>query len=318
MAVKLGGNRHWRSLEHRRAVEWLVETYGQRTYDMLYAPLLRQKFRERASEISAAWIWARFHRVGNSRTLTQKERLGYLEGGTETYVRALRDALRSAGATLLTSTPAERIVVENGRVAGVQVNGDLLRCDALLATLPVPSLLALLDGAQGAYFDNLRRLEYIDVLVITLRLRRSFSPYFWMNISDPEIDLAGIIEYTNLNRYTPLDGDALLYLPQYLPASHRFNGMSDAELLHLHCEYLAKINPSFDSSWVVGHWVHRSRFAQPICDVGFAKKMPALQTPIENLYLTDSCQLHPNDRMVCGSTSLGKQAARLILARRET
>jgi hypothetical protein len=59
----------------------------------------------------------------------------------------------------------------------------------------------------------------------------------------------------------------------------------------------------------------RLRFAQPICGPGFSKHIPAMQTPIRNLSLTDSYQLHPHDRTISGSSFLGQKAATLILNR---
>ena len=86
------------------------------------------------------------------------------------------------------------------------------------------------------------------------------------------------------------------------------------DLFDLYCKHLHKINPAFESNWVRDYWVYRDRFAQPICDQGFSKRIPAFRTPVEGLYLTDSYQLHPDDRTVSGSTDLGRKAARSILA----
>lgn len=313
LMIKLANPTSWRALEDLQAREWLVQSYGQRAYDLLYGSLLDLKFREYASHISAAWMWARFYRLGNSRTITQKEHLGYLEGGTQVYVDALEHALRERNAELLTRAPVERLVVEAERVVGVQCGSELLPFDCVLSTVPIPYLMRLLADVSGPYFDNLRRLQYIGVRVMVMRLSHKFSKYFWTNINDPEIDLAGIIEYTNLNSLSQLGGDAVLYLPQYLPASHPLYEMDNQDLFDLYCRYLHKINPAFEPGWVRDYRVHRDRFAQPICEPGFSKRTPSMQTPIEGLYLTDSYQLHPDDRTVSGSTDLGNRVARLIL-----
>lgn len=316
--AKFGNSTRWRALEDVPAETWLRESYGSRTYKVLYEPLLTLKFHEYAPKISAAWMWARFHRLGNSRTITQKEHLAYLQNGTQAYIDALESALRERAAELRTSTAVDRVVVQEGRVSGVQCGSEMLPFDRVLCTVPIPHLLRLLPDAEGAYFDNLRRIEYLDVLAVVLKLSHRFSPYFWLNVSDPEINLAGVIEYTNLNPlFRPRDG-ALLYLPQYLPAGHSLQSMSDERVFDLHCNYLQRINPSFQPNWVEDYWVHRSRFAQPVCDLGFSRGIPSIQTPIEGLYVTDSYQLHPDDRTVSGSTDLAEKAARLILTRMES
>lgn len=300
----------WKALENIQAEKWLVQHYGMRAYDILYAPLLNLKFRAHASRVSAAWMWARFHRLGNSRTVAQQECLGYLEGGTQVYVTALEQAVRRQGATLHTGAVVERILIERERVVGVQCDGRQLPLDSLLSTVPIPQFLKLVPDTDDSWFGALHELKYIDVLVMVLRLRFSFSPYFWMNISDPQMDLAGIIEYTNLNPCPQFSGDAILYVPQYLPSSHPLYSMAEEDL---YCEYLRRINPAFRPNWVRGYWVHRDRFAQPICEVGFTRCTPPTQTPIAGLYITDSSQLHPDDRTISGSTSLGKRAAQLII-----
>ncbi len=263
--VKFSTGTSWKRLENVQAEQWLVQQYGRRSYNLLYAPLLNLKFRAHASRVSAAWMWARFHRLGNSRNIVQQERLGYLEGGTQIYVAALEKAMRQQGVDLHTGATAERLLVEGGRVTGVQSNGEQLSFECVLSTTPVPRLLELVADVNCSYFGKLRTLDYIDVLVMVLLLRHSFSPYFWMNVSDRQIDLPGIIEYTNLNPCPQLGGRAILYVPQYLPSTHSLHVTPEEDLFRLYCEYLHRINPSFCPDWVQGYWVHRDRFAQPIC-----------------------------------------------------
>jgi protoporphyrinogen oxidase len=306
----------WKDMEDISARDWLTRQYGERTYRMLYKPLLDSKFGEYASHISAAWMWARLHRLGNSRTVTQKECVGYVEGGSQVYVDALEQAIRSRRVEVQTSSVVEQIIVESGQVAGIRCNGALWPFDHVLSTVPIPFACKLVR-VQGPYFDNLRQLEYIGVMVTLLRIRRQFSKYFWVNISDPRLALAGFIEYTNLNPCRDLGGDALIYLPQYLPHSHELYQMGDQALLDLNCSYLQIINPDFERSWVREYWIHRDRFAQPICEMGFSRHIPDIQTPIDNLFLTDSYQLHPYDRSISGSTWLGREAAQLILSKRK-
>lgn len=313
--TKFGGSSSWKALEDISAREWLIREYGERIYAMLYAPLLDHKFREYAPQISAAWMWARFYRLGNSRTLTQREHLGYLEGGSQAFVDGLEHALRERGAELRVAAPVERVVIQDGRAIGVLCGDEVLRFDHVLSTVPIPHSRELLAGGSGPYFDNLRQLQYIGVMVMTLRLRHKLSRYFWMNISDPEIALPGIVEYTNLNPLPQLGGDAFLYLPQYLPAMNPLYEMNNQDLFGLYCRYLRKINSAFEPGWVKEYWVHRERFAQPICGLGFSRRIPTIQTPIDNLYLTDSYQIHPGDRAISDSAALGRRAAQLILAK---
>jgi hypothetical protein len=60
--------------------------------------------------------------------------------------------------------------------------------------------------------------------------------------------------------------------------------------------------------------VFRDRFAQPICLTDYRETTPGHRTPTPNLFVTDSCQLHPHDRSISGSFGRGRVAATEALA----
>jgi protoporphyrinogen oxidase len=193
------------------------------------------------------------------------------------------------------------------------LDGHLQPYDAVLSTVPVPHTRELFAGLEGPYFDNLRSLEYLGVTVLTLRLDRPFSKYYWTNVSDARLPMSGVIESTNLNPLPALGGDAILYVPQYLSHTDPRYSLPDDVLFEQYCTALKLMNPAFDRSWIKGWWLHRERFTQPVCETGFSQRVPSMRTPIRNLLLTDSYQLNPNDRAISFSTDLGREAARLIL-----
>ncbi|HWX24942.1 MAG TPA: FAD-dependent oxidoreductase, partial [Vicinamibacteria bacterium] len=153
------------------------------------------------------------------------------------------------------------------------------------------------------------RIPTIGIFCLFLRLSRSVTPYFWVNANDPRVPFAGMIEYTNLNPLPSLGGDTILYVPQYLPAEDPRYSMTDEEVQRSYLDALALINPSFDKSWVRFAAVFRDRYAQPLCLTDYRETTPPIETPVQNLFLTDSCQLHPHDRTISGSFGLGIEAA---------
>ena len=315
-SAKLRPATRWQDIEDMTAVEWLLSRYGERTYRLLYEPLLISKFQDHASRISAAWMWARLNRLGNSRSRLMKERIGYLDGGSQAYVDALEKSLRDSGVDIRLSTPVDRVVVEKERARGVLLGGVLDPYDAVLSTVPVPHTRELFAGLRGPYFDNLRSLQYLGVMVLILRLNRPFSRYYWTNVSDARLPMSGVIESTNLNPLPALGGDSILYVPQYLSHTDPRYSRPDDEVFEQYCTALGLMNSGFDRSWIKSSWLHRERFTQPVCETGFSRRVPSIRTPIPNLLLTDSYQLHPNDRAISFSTDLGREAARLILERR--
>ena len=144
-------------------------------------------------------------------------------------------------------------------------------------------------------------------------MKRSITHYFWTNLNDPRIRLAGVIEYTNLNPLPHLKGDRIVYLPQYLPSTDEKFRRPDNEIINEYVGYLKIINPQFTEADVREAFVFREKYAQPICEIGFTKDVPDMRTPLRGFFLTDSSQLHPDDRTISNSLGLGLKAAALVL-----
>jgi protoporphyrinogen oxidase len=229
-------------------------------------------------------------------------------------IEGLAAALERRGGRVLRGTPVESIVFENGRATGVRVAGETLPADAVVSTVTPGRFLKLTEPVlAGPYVERLKRIPTIGIFCLFLRLSRQTTPFFWVNANDARVPFAGMIEYTNLNPLPELDGDRILYVPQYLPADDPRYAQSDEEVLRHYCDALALVNPAFDRSWVRFASVFRDRFAQPICRTDYRSSTPEIATPIPNLFLTDSCQLHPHDRTISGSFELGREAARRAL-----
>jgi len=308
----------WKSIEDVPASQWLVRRFGQRSYEVVHEPLIRLKFGPYAARLSAAWMWARIHRLGKSRTkITQQEKLGYIEGGTKTLIDALEKRFLQNGGRVFKGVAVQEIEVRETGVAGISYNGRRQRFDVVISTIPTPAFAAMLNGASPEYLQKIARIDSIGVMCMLLRLKQPLTPYFWTNISDPAIPLAGVIEYTNLNPCPYFGGDAIVYLPQYLPSTDKRYTLPDDRLLQEYTGYLKRINPDFKEDWIKEYRVSRDQYAQPVCEVGFSQHKPGIETPIKGLYLTDSCQLHPEDRTVSNSIGLGKKVARLVLGSRE-
>src|SRR5258705_2869722 len=113
----------WAALENMSAREWITRWCGKDVYDRLWRRLFHLKFYEYADNISAAWIWTRIKRLGRSRRSLFQEELGYIEGGSETLVRALQAAIEQRGGTIHVSIPVEKIVIEDGRGKAPPVRG---------------------------------------------------------------------------------------------------------------------------------------------------------------------------------------------------
>jgi protoporphyrinogen oxidase len=312
-AVKLAQRMREEDLAEERAIPWLKRLFGESAYRVIWEPLMRFKFAEHAPDISAAWIWARMVRLSRSRTSPWREELGYVEGGSKVVLEGLGRDFEARGGRVVLAAAVERIAIEGGRATGVRVDGETIPADAVISTATTSRFRQMAPDLDGPYVEGLARIPTIGIFCLFLRLARPVTPFFWVNTNDPRVPFAGMIEYTNLNPLPELGGDRILYVPQYLSADDPRYAQRDEEVLRRYTDALALIHPAFDRSWVKFSAVFRDRFAQPICLTDYRRTTPSVQTPVENLFLTDSCQLHPHDRTISGSFGLGLEAARRAL-----
>lgn len=297
LALRARRIRDWQQLENLTAAEWLRNMGGESVYKVIWEPLLRGKFGDYASEISAVWFWNKLKLRGGSRGKGGEEQLAYYRGGFATLAEHLAHHIQVAGGRILCGTPAEALIVESGKVKAVDIPGDRLLADAVLATPALPIVADLLEHHVPAEFlTTLRRIRYLANVCLVLELDRSLSDTYWLNVNDPRFPFVGVIEHTNFEPSTTYGGRNIVYLSKYLPESAELFGMPDAALLEFTVPHLKRMFPAFERSWILNYHVWRARYSQPIVERHYSKLIPPRQTPLPNFYLSTMAQIYPEDR----------------------
>ncbi len=304
----------WASLETTSARDWIVGWAGQEAYDKLWKPLFDLKFYQYADNISAAWIWTRVKRIGNSRKSMFQEELGYLEGGSEVLVDRLVERIEAMGGSVRLSTPVTRVVTQDGRVTGVEAADGFHAVDAVISTMPTPLVSAVIPDLPADWKAKYDAIVNIGVACLIFKLKRSVTPHFWVNVAEPDIAIPGIIEFSNL-RPMP-NGETVVFVPYYMPVSNEKFGWDDRRLLDEAFSYIRRINPALTDDDVLASRVARLKYAQPVCEPGFAAKIPPVRTPIAGLQVADTCFYYPEDRGIAESVRLGQEMAARVSAER--
>jgi len=302
---KLAGFDHLETLSAR---EWIQRGSGRKAYDLLWKRLFELKFFELADPISAAWIATRIKRVGTSRKSMLQEQLGYIEGGSQTLVDALVRAIEALGGRIHLKTPVKRVESTDGRVAVVHVDSARYDADAVVSTVPTPLVADMIPDLTEAEKAAYRDIVNIGVACVLLKLRKPVTPHFWLNVNDPRLEVPGVIEFSNL-RPTP---DPVVYVPYYMPPTHPKWGWSDEQLVTESFAVLRALNPNLEAGDLISSHVGRLRYAQPVCEPGFAARIPPIQTSIAGLQVADTCFYYPEDRGIAESVRYGKMMAEAI------
>ena len=295
----------WQPLDNVEATGWIKRWVGAEAYEVLWRRLFDYKFYDYTSNLSAAWIWSRIRRIGRSRYSLFKEKLGYLEGGSQTLLDGLKAAIEANGGEIRLSTPASKVAIEDGRVTGVQTAVGFEAFDKVISTVPLPYVSRLMPDLPAKILEQFSALKNIAVVCVIAKLRKPLTENFWLNINDPDMDIPGLVEYSNLR---PLDPH-VLYVPFYMPGEHSKYQDSDEVFLGKVRRYCMKINPQLVESDFIDMRASRYRYAQPICDPGYLDRLPPAALPIKGLWVADTSYYYPEDRGISESIGFGRNLA---------
>jgi len=304
----------WRKLETVTAEEWVTRYGGRRIYEVVWGPLLRGKFGDRAGEVSMAWLWGKLkvRRSLKGRGL-QKEFLGYPEGSFQLITDELARRIRERGGEIRTASPVKSIVAEGGGVRELRLRGgEAVPADVVIVTVPSPAFLRMFPDMPDDYASFLKGVRYQQALCLVLKLRHSLSHIYWLNIADRDMPFLAAIEHTNYIHPQVYNGHHILYLSNYLPPGHPLLDYSAEELFHHYLPGIRRINPRFAPEWVEEMWLFRDEGGQPVITCGYSKRIPPHRTPIRGLYLANTTQIYPEDRGTNYSVRLGQDIARLV------
>lgn len=300
----------WKPLDNVEAIGWIKRWIGEKAYDVLWRRLFEYKFYHFSDNLSAAWIWSRIRRIGRSRYNLFHEKLGYLEGGSETLLRAMKTAIEAKGGVIRLSSPVSQVSVEDGRVTGVRLaTGEFERFDKVISTVPLPYVPRLIPDLPDQVLQAYRSVKNIAVVCVIVKLKRPLSENFWVNINDPDMDIPGLVEYTNLRRLE----HSVVYVPFYMPGEHPKYADDDAVFLNKVKTYLKRINPEITDADFVDMRASRYRFAQPICEPGFLARLPPIELPVKGLWVADTSYYYPEDRGISESIDLGRKMASMAV-----
>lgn len=296
----------WRPLDSVNAVAWIRRWVGAEAYEVLWRRLFDYKFYDYTGNLSAAWIWSRIRRIGRSRYSLFREKLGYLEGGSDTLLGAMHADIVAKGGEVRLKSPVGKVIIRAGKVAGIEAGGELYPFDKVVSTVPLPYVPRLTPDLPPDILARFQSVKNIAVVCVIVKLRKALSGNFWLNTNDPDMDIPGIVEYTNLR---PMDAH-IVYVPFYMPGEHPKFAEPDQNFLDKVRRYLKKINPDLSDADFIDLRASRYRYAQPICEPRFLERLPATALPVKGLWVADTSYYYPEDRGISESIHFGRNLAR--------
>lgn len=287
----------WKTIEHLSIREWLEPLCGKRVYQVVWEPLITSKFSVYAEAVNAVWMWKKLVLRGSTRNDKGGEELAYFKGGFGRLAGALADAIAQHGGQVTLGAKVRGAEAEGDRLTALHTDAGMVTARQFLFTPAFPLIADILaEVADPAWLAQLRRVRYLGNMCLVLRLRRSLSDTYWLNVNDPGFPFVGVIEHTNFDSPAHYDGSHIAFLSRYLAVEDPVWQYSDEEYLDFALQHLRRMFPDMDKSWIIEHRVWRAEYAQPVTERGYSSYVPGRQTPFTNALISTMAQIYPEDR----------------------
>lgn len=310
--VTLGAMRFdpfWKPLENVNAGKFLPKIMGKKAYEVLWEPLLLNKFGAYAEDISLAWFWARIKKRTRS--------LAYPRGGFLQFAEFLTQKIREKNGTAFFNTEVVELRQLTNKIhiryRDTKEKVFNVEFDKAIVTLPSPLFLKITPQLPEWYIQKLTKLKGLGATNMILRLTKPFFPNntYWLSIANKTSPVVAIVEHTNFMDKKNYNNEHLVYAGNYVTLSDSRYAMDNDELLKLYDPFLCRINSNYKKN-IIDFKVFRTPFAQPIIPTRYSKIIPPFETPLHNVYLANIQQVYPWDRGTNYAVELGEKVAALL------
>lgn len=297
--------------ERQSAAAFLTNTMGERGYTELFGELFRKKFGIYAEKILTSFIWARVR----SRT----KRLGYPDGGFQSFVDHLETTVQSRGVTIHKETEISNIQTKGSdfllgtrQRCGKEQGSSSQVFDAVISTLPTPVLAQVgKDIFPSSYRDSLQKIEYLYASNLILETTEPIlANAYWLSICTPEIPFMVGVQHTNMIDPCHYGGRHITYVGNYFDASSSLMHMDKDSVLAYFLPHLQRISSC--TIEVIESYFFRAPYAQPIFDKAFLSHKPVFKTPVKKLFVANLDMTYPYDRGTNYAIQLGKHVSDMI------
>lgn len=276
------------ALDEVTAADFVRGAVGERAFELLWKPLLAAKIGDHYPALPALWLTTRLHREKN----VSKEEKGCLADGHASLIGAFGRGIQEAGGQIRAKSPIDRVTASGDGVRIRTVDGARERHDAVLSTLPLPVFQRILtDGSARRTIADLD-LDYQGVISAVFLTDRPLTPYYWTPWVDTGTTSQGLIAMSNLVPLERTNGKHVHYLVNYTHRDSALYQAEDADLLERYERDLKAVHPEASDA-IVGRFLFRAPFVEPMWTTGYAKRRPDYVLVPGRVYMACTAQLYP-------------------------
>ncbi len=300
----------WRKNENVPIYDWFLKFAGKNTTKVIWEPLLKAKFGPYYTTVPVSWMIGRLSQRVSSRK-GAKEKLGYLQGSTDTLLKALTTKVTNRGVKLVTNAEVKKLNVQDNKLVSVETPAGSFSADSFMSTVPTTTLSNLVKTADQKYAELLSRINYFGAMCLIYELSESLDTVYWLNIAEEGFSFGGVIEHTNLVSADNYAESRIVYLSRYFSRQEKIAQMDEEQVKTLMFTDLKRVYPKLTESMIKNTYLFKTDAAATVCDLNFSHKVPACKTPIENLFAVNMAHIYPDERSCNNSIRTAAKACQV-------
>ena len=283
----------WKALDNISLKGYLEKIYGKKVYNKFWKYLFKAKFDRTVDKLSATYIWSRVKRISSSdQKLLGWDKIGYLRnGGYSMIVNKLNGEIEKNGGKVLLNKNVKKFIIEKNKIKGIELEDGIFEADKVISTIDLDSYKHLFPDGYDDYQRSLD-IDYMNIICVMLISKKKLTPYHTLYILDENIPFTGIIEMTNLIDPSDVGGKNIIYLSKYISPGNPYFDKPSQELIDDFVSWLIKMFPEYDISNIEQTFCSKEKSVEPVHCIGSGNEIPVI-TPVEELYLINSSQIHP-------------------------
>ena len=287
--VKIKLIKNWKPLEQYTIKEWFVKNKWEDIYNIIWKPLLQNKFGKYEPSISMVWLWGKINLRQSEQGLT-KETLGYID--FEEMNKKMKENLEKNGVEFKLETVVKEIQKSKD---GFSIK-DSQPYDIVISTISYDATSKLFNKLLNSdEKEKLSNTKYIGAKTLIMETKKKMTNYYWLNMADEEFPFCGIIDYHNMENF---EAKNVIYISNYLDTSTDLYKMNKEQLLDTYLPYLKKVSNDFDKKDIIKYEVIDEEYAQPIIEVNYSNQLLENKLSEKGLYICTLPQIYPEDRGV--------------------
>lgn len=162
--------------------------------------------------------------------------------------------------------------------------------DKVIVTAPSNVAAKMLPQLDREEREKLEAIKYQGIVCASLMTRCSLSNYYVTNITD-DTPFTGIIEMSAIVDKKEFGGNALVYLPRYIPPDDPLFDKTDEEIERYFLNALEKMYPNFRKQDVVAFKVSKVRQVFPVPVLRYHESLPDMKSSVDGVYIVNSSHI---------------------------